>query len=121
MIRIGKRFTQHLCKNIFLQGGIGKTTEKSTKKKRPLSDPPRYCIRSLKIHKMPPDGFLWWGLVSHGDMIPYFGCTIFAGLEMGTLVARQFLPTLKIFFPKKKKKKKSHELWHQIHPGTPWF
>ena len=46
--------------------------------------------------------FLWWGLVPNGDMMLYFHCTIFAGLEMGTLVARQFLQTMKIFFQKKK-------------------
>ena len=63
---------------------------------------------------------MWWGLVPHGDMILYFHCTIFAGLEMGTLVARQFLPTLKIFFQKKKKKHTHTQfarLWHQNTQG----
>ena len=109
--------TQQLCKNIFLQDEIGKSTGKSTKKSGP---PTVYTLQKFTECDHPV--FLWWGLVLHGHMILYFGCTIFAGLEMGTLLARQFLPTLKIFFQKKKQFARLwHELWHPKHPGTPCF
>jgi len=79
-------------------------------------------IRTLKIHKMPPDCFLWWRLVPQEHLMLYFYCTIFAGLDMGTLVARQFLQTMKIFFQKKNQFARLwHELWHPKHPGTPGF
>ena len=95
--------------------------QEKVQKKAALSGPPTvYALKKfVKCHQTV---FMWWGLVAHGHMILYFGCTIFAGLEMGTLVARQFLPTLKIFFQKKTQFARLwHELWHPKHPGTPCF
>ena len=72
-----------------------------SKKKRPVCCPPT-AFALQKFTKCHPTVFWWWGMVPHGHIILYFGCTIFAGPEMGTLVAIHFLPTLKIFFPTKK-------------------
>ena len=79
---------------------LEKPQEKVLKNVAPKQPPTVYALQKfIKCHQT---FFFVVGLVLHVDMIPYFHCTIFAELEIGTLVAIPVLPTLKIFLPKKK-------------------